>query len=45
MDEPIGNLTIDYIRRIYSNYGQGMFFGLETESNLGDDFVTWREYR
>lgn len=45
MDEPAKELTIDYIRKIYTTYEQGMFFGLETQGSTDEQLITWSEYK
>ena len=45
MDESIGNLTTDYIKKIYVSHDQGMFFGADTESYDDGEFITWSEYK
>lgn len=45
MDEPAKGLTIDYIRKVYTAYEQGMFFGLQTEPHADEQLITWSEYK
>ena len=45
MDEPTKELTIDYIRKVYTAHEQGMFFGPETEACSDEQFITWSEYK
>jgi ABC-type phosphate/phosphonate transport system ATPase subunit len=45
MDEPAKDLTVDYVRRIYAGYDQGLFFGPEIRPSTGEDIITWSEYK
>lgn len=45
MDELAKELTLNYIRKIYTAHEQGMFFGLETEPYGEESLITWSEYK
>jgi hypothetical protein len=37
MDEPVSAVDEDFVRRIYQDHDQGMFFGPGATSPTGDD--------
>ena len=45
MDKPTKEVTIDYVRNIYTAHEQGMFFGPDAEAYDSKQLLTWSEYK